>query len=203
MTSLRARIAALLITAIVSVVALATLAASTALGPPPPAAILEPLARQLQLVAALAEANPVALTQQGGVILNSPAAGDREDSASRYLVSALADLGPEREAMVSRRAGDVALTASVRLRDGNWLVTPLPNIKPPPDQWRILALWISLIAIGAGAVSLYAAWMVTRGPGARARLSRDPRHGAGAQPAVRAAEIGDGKPDAPDCRCRP
>ena len=162
MTSLRARIAALLITAIVSVVALATLAASTALGPPPPAAIMEPLARQLQLVAALAETNPVALTQQGGVILSAPAAGLRDEAATSYLISALAGLDPEREAVISRREGDAALTASVRLRDGNWLVSPLPNMKPPPGQWRILALWISLIAIGAGAVSLYAAWMVTR-----------------------------------------
>lgn len=162
MTSLRARIAALLIVAIVTVVGLATLAASTALRPPEPAGIIGPIARQLQLLSALSESDAPLLTGRGVVLQAEPAGGRVDPRMTEFLQAGLARTGPERKAIVTRMDNDPALTASVALDGGNWLVTNIPDLSPPPGRWRVLALWVVFIVAGAGAVALYAAWLVTR-----------------------------------------
>ncbi len=162
MTSLRARIAALLIAAIVTVVVLATLAASTALGPPSPQTTMEPVAQQLQMLAALAESEPERMGPAGFMIQPMPAGGTGDEGMTGFLRAGLARTGRPREAVVTRLAEDVALTASVRLDSGGWLISPVPDMSPPPGRWAVLALWIALIAAGSVAVALYAAWMVTR-----------------------------------------
>lgn len=89
MTSLRARIAALLITAILTVVGLATLAASRALTPPPPSATMEPIARQLHILVRLAQEDPTAMRDAGEMIRDRPAEGEPNDRLSRFLTRAL------------------------------------------------------------------------------------------------------------------
>lgn len=164
MTSLRARIAALLIVAIITVVGLATLAASMALRPPEPAAMITPIARPLQAMAALADTDPHIFDAQGFTVRSHPAEGQADDRMTGILGQGLAALGPGREVKVTRTGlgDDITMTASLQLADGQWLIAQIPYMSPPPERWRVLALWVVLIGAGAGAVALYAAWMVTR-----------------------------------------
>ena len=162
MTSLRARIAALLIVAIVTVVGLATWAASMALRPPEPAAMITSIARPLQALADLAETDAARLERQGFTVSAQPDAGTPDARTTAILQSGLAAIGSDREARVTRDADDVAMTASLHLQDGRWLTAAIPYMSPPPERWRVLALWVTFIVAGAGAVALYAAWMVTR-----------------------------------------
>ena len=161
MKSLRARLAALLIAAIVSVVGLATLAASIALHPPTPEATIEPIARQIAVLARLADRDPGAVTAAGGVISATPAAGQMDPRISGFLAQGLIKVGANLPVRVTRQEGLPTYTASVDL-GGSWLITALPDHKPSTDGWVIFTLWIVLIMLGATAVSLYAAWRLTR-----------------------------------------
>lgn len=162
MMSLRSTIAALLIVAILSVVGLATLAASRALRPPEIAATIEPIAAQLALLARLATSDPRALTREGGVLQDRPAAGRLYAKKTSLLMLALMKAGEDHTAVVTRVAGDKALTASVDLGQTGWLVAPIPDFSPPDDQWVIFAIWLTMIVIGSVAVSLYAARRLSR-----------------------------------------
>lgn len=162
MTSLRARIAVLLILAIVSVVGLATFAASRALLPPLPEATMEPLARQLHTLTGLAEADREAALAAGIVLQPSPAAGLEESGMSRFLTRALERTGTPRTAVVTRAADTPVLTASVGLGTGEWLVSDIPDLRPPSGGRLVLAGWIVLIVAGSTAISLLAASKITR-----------------------------------------
>ncbi|TRW99378.1 HAMP domain-containing protein [Paracoccus sp. M683] len=178
MTSLRARITALLIAAILAVVGLATFAASRALQPPPPETTIEPIARQIHLLAALAQTAPQALRQAGGTVQDQPAAGGEVlERMSRFLTRALDRTGPPRSAIVNRTGSEGTLTASVALDGGGWLITPVPDPAAPDNQWRSLAVWLAVIVTGSGALSFYAARRLTRPlellEGAASRIGAD------------------------------
>ncbi|WP_138473430.1 ATP-binding protein [Poseidonocella sp. HB161398] len=158
MTTLRARIAALMILAILAVAGLATLAASRALVPPPPQATIEPVARQIQLLARLAETG----TTDGLALAATPAAGAPVAPAARFLGRALEKTGPARAVEVVRGPDSPALTASVQLAGGRWLAVAIPDMSPPEGGWKIFAIWIAVILAGAAAVSLYAAERLVR-----------------------------------------
>ncbi len=160
MASLRARITALLIAAILTVVGLATLAASRALQPPSPETTIEPVARQIHVLAELAALDPEAVIAAGGDVEERPASGEVLERMSIFLSHALARTGPRREIFVSRHEG--ALTASVALPGGGWLLTPVPDPAPPEGRWLILGIWIVTIVAGSGVVSFYAARRLSR-----------------------------------------
>ncbi|WP_253949037.1 ATP-binding protein [Mangrovicoccus sp. HB161399] len=162
MTSLSARIAALMIVAIVTVAGLATLAASRALVPPPPQATIEPIARQIQILARLAETDPAALRRAGGRLQAAPAAGVPDPHSTRFLNRALEKTGPHREVQVSHGSDLPAKTASVRLAGGSWLVSGIPDMSPPESGWQIFAIWIAVILGGSAVVALYAAQRLVR-----------------------------------------
>lgn len=189
MTSLRNRIAVLLILAIVSVVGLATFAASRALQPPLPQATMEPLARQLHVLAKLAQADRQAALVAGLVLQAAPATGREEMGMTRFLNRALERTGTARKAVITRSPDTPVLTASVDLGNGEWLVSDVPDMRPPPGGWKIMAGWIALIVAGSTAVSLFAASKITRPlellEGAASRVDSDgllahiPEEGAG------------------------
>ena len=165
MTSLRARITALLIAAILTVVGLATFAASRALQPPNPETTIEPVARQIHVLAGLAVADPAALTAAGGRVSDHPAPGEVLERMSIFLTHALRRTDPQPSSpalsvVVSREGGH--LVGSVALAGGGWLITPVPDPSPPEDRWLILAIWIGGIVAGSVAVSLYAARRLSR-----------------------------------------
>ncbi len=162
MTSLSARIAALMIVAIVTVAGLATLAASRALVPPPPQATIEPVARQIQILAGIAETDPGALAQAGGRLSAVPADGRADPHATRFLARALEKTGPHREVQVSHGTDLPAKTASVRLAGGGWLISGIPDMSPPESGWKIFAIWIAVILGGSALVALYAAQRLAR-----------------------------------------
>lgn len=177
MTSLRARITALLIVAILSVVGLATLAASRVLAPPSPEITIEPVARQIHVLAALAETAPESLRLAGGLVQDSPAGGEVLERMTLFLAHALQRTGAARDIIVSRDGKGEMLLASVGLSGGGWLVTPVPDPAPPDNQWVILAIWLGMIVIGSGVVSFYAARRLSRPlellEGAASRIGAD------------------------------
>lgn len=162
MMTLRTRIAALLIAAILTVVGLATLAAIQALHPPAPAATMEPVARQLHILAAIADADPDLLRAAGGVLQDRPAGGTRDDILGGFLAGALARTGEGFPATVSRLADAPTVTASVDLGEGRWLIAPIPDFSPPEGGWIVFAFWIAAIVAGTSLISLRAARKLTR-----------------------------------------
>lgn len=177
MTSLRTRITILLIVAILAVVGLATLAASRVLKPPAPEITIEPVARQIHILAALAETAPESLRQVGGLVQDDPAGGEVLERMTVFLADALQRTGEARRIIVSRDGPGEMLLASVGLSDGNWLVTPVPDPAPPDNQWMILAIWLGMIVAGSVGVSLYAARRLSRPlellEGAASRIGSD------------------------------
>ncbi|WP_298857630.1 HAMP domain-containing protein, partial [uncultured Paracoccus sp.] len=157
MNSLRARITALLLIAIVTVVGLATFAASRALQPPLPEATMEPVARQIGLLARLAANDPALASGAGVRLQDGPAAGPGSDRLTRMMSHALAATGSSYRVQVSRPEDMPAPVVSVFLGDAGWLVTEMPDPSPPDQGWVILTIWIAMIICGSAIVSLYAA----------------------------------------------
>lgn len=162
MNSLRNRIALLLISAIVTVVVLATLAASTALSGPTPDTTMDPVARQLHLMIRMVETDPADARTAGIFVRQAPATGLEEQRLSGFLTKALNRTGPSRLAIVARNHDQSVLTASVKLESGLWLIAEIPDFSPPPGSWRILIGWIVLIIFGSAAVSIFAASKITK-----------------------------------------
>lgn len=162
MTSLRTRIAALLIVAILTVVGLATLAASRALQPPSPAATMEPVARQIHVLARLATDAPELVLAAGGRLQDQPHEATGDDRLSGFLAHALTMTGESYSVIVSRAQGTGVVTASVDLGPAGWLVSDIPDFSPPSDGWVIFTIWIVMIFVGSSLVSLYAARRLVR-----------------------------------------
>ncbi|AYD03765.1 ATP-binding protein [Neorhizobium sp. NCHU2750] len=162
MTRLRNRIVLLLVAAIITVVGLATFAASRALGPPPMNGRLEAQATQLRLVAALVERDRPAAVAQGASISDHPAIGDIDRHMTDELSDVLARSGSPLKVLISRHPESRATTASVELSDGLWLVMAWMEQGPPPGGWITLAIWAALIVIGSAAVSIFAASKIVR-----------------------------------------
>lgn len=162
MSSLRNRIAALLIISIIAVIALATVVADRTLQPPPPDATIEPLARSLAFAVTMAERDP-SLRQPGYFqIEQKPPEGDLDGMLSEFLEKALARVGEPRTAMVIRSPGNPAPMAAIAIEKGGWLVAEIPHMGPPPGGWKIFGMWIGLIILGSAAVSIFAASKITR-----------------------------------------
>jgi signal transduction histidine kinase len=156
MKSLGARLALLLLTAIVLVVIISSFVASLVMRGPRPDMTMEPVARQLSILATFAEKDKDAAVSSGLDIAAVPARGPRDEHLSGVLMDALSRIAEAREAIISRPApGDT--TASLRLSDGKWMVIPMPEFGPPPGGWRILMGWIGLIITGSVLVSIFAA----------------------------------------------
>lgn len=162
MSTLRNRVAALLILAIVTVVGLATFAASQALQPPLPEATIEPIARQIHLLISMVERNRSDAIASGLQLQTDPRPGDKDEGLSRFLMRSLQKTGEPRTAIVTESPTDPALIASVDLGDGTWLITEIPDLGPPPGRWSILAGWIFLIVVGSAMVSIFAASKIIR-----------------------------------------
>lgn len=161
MKSLRNRITALLILAIVSVVGLATLAATQALQHPKPEAIMDPTAKQFQFLIALVENDRKAAADEGVILSKQPASGEEDPGLSHFLMSSLARTGAPRLAIVTNSPDSPALTASLKLDNGDWLITELPDLRPPAGGWMVFAGWAVLIVVGSVAISIYAAAKIT------------------------------------------
>jgi signal transduction histidine kinase len=162
MTSLRTRIAILLVVSIVGVVGLATLAVLSVVRGPAPEVTVEPLARQIQLLTQLL---PSDVSNESGLridLRNHPAAGEEDERGTRFLNEALRRSGSALPAIVAHMESKPGKVASVQLPDGRWMIVDIPDFSPPADRWFVLSGWITLIVLGATAVSLYFAAVLTR-----------------------------------------
>lgn len=157
MRSLRNRLVLLLIVAIITVVGLATFAASRALVPPVPEATMGPIARHLHFLASLVERDRQNAVAMGVTLRDTPAEGTEIEPMSHFLGRALARTGMARTAMVVQAPATPLLVASIRLGEHDWLVAEIPDLRPGPGAWRALAGWIVLIVLGSTAVSIFAA----------------------------------------------
>lgn len=162
MNSLRNRIAFLLVAAIIAVVALATIAADRALQPPPPGMTLDPLTRQLALIAKMTEASPTIAREAGVRLQGSPDEGMVDDRMSAFMTDAMARFDGVRAVIVTHHDGTPSPIASVPLSSGEWLVMDIPERGPPPGGWKIFGMWIVLIVIGSAFVSIHAARRIVR-----------------------------------------
>lgn len=139
MSSLRNRIAALLIVSIIAVIALATVVADQTLQPPPPDATIEPVARSLAFAVTMAERDP-SLQQPGYFrIEQKPPEGDLDGMLSEFLEKALAQVGEPRTAIVIRAPGSNAPVAAIALEKSGWLVAEIPHMGPPRAAGRFSA----------------------------------------------------------------
>ena len=161
MTSLRTRIAAVLITAIVAVVLMASFVATRMMSPPHPEVTIEPIARQLGTILAL---------MQTGVESPAPALRPQPDNGpldpfmTQLLTEALRRTGTPLEGRITGKRGGTgaAMTASVRAPDGGWLVMQIPSLAPPEGRGQALAIWLGLIVLGSAVIALHMARMLTR-----------------------------------------
>ena len=156
MKSLGARLALLLLTAIVLVVISSSFVASLVMRGPRPDMMIEPEARQLAVLAAFAEKDRAAAASAGLIVAPTADDSPRDEELSRFLVEALLRISSMREAIISRQSTG-EMIASLKLSDGKWLVTPMPQHGPPPGGWKILVGWLGLIIIGSVLVSVFAA----------------------------------------------
>lgn len=162
MTSLRMRIAILLIASIVGVVGLATLAVVSVIRGPAPEATVEPLARQIRLLTELLPTEAAGRAQTDIDLRDRPAEGEPDERATQFLNEAFKKSGSALTAVVARAVGRPGIVASVPLASGHWLILDVPDYSPPRDRWLVLSGWIILIVLGATAVSLYFAAVLTR-----------------------------------------
>ncbi|PZM15337.1 ATP-binding protein [Rhizobium tubonense] len=162
MRSLGARLALLLVTAIVLVVITSSFAASLVMRGPRPGTTMEPMARQLRILAKLAEGDRAVALAAGVVVSGAPAPGARDERLSDFLTQALRRTGEPRDVVATRHSMTTSATVSLRLADGRWMLVPMPDFGPPPGGWKILAGWLTLIVIGSTVVSVFAASKITK-----------------------------------------
>lgn len=163
MKSLRHRIVLLLILAIVTVVGLATFAASRVLQPPPQDDRIDRLARQLLVFVAFIDKDPQAARAAGLTVQDRAVAGGFDDRMmSDRLSMALHNAGSNAQAQITILDEPHRAVASIYLGPERWLVTDLNDGGPPPGGWMVLAGWGVLIVIGATCVSIFAAAKIIR-----------------------------------------
>ncbi|WP_337269919.1 ATP-binding protein [Oryzifoliimicrobium ureilyticus] len=156
MRSLGARLALLLLTAIVLVVISSSFVASLVMRGPLPDLMIDRTAQQLAILAAFAEKDRVMAESAGVTVAPMSADGPIDEELSQSLKKALRRISIMREAIITHRSPN-ELAASLKLSDGNWLIMPMPPHGPPPDGWKILVGWLGLIIIGSVLVSIFAA----------------------------------------------
>ncbi len=163
MKSLRQRIVLLLILAIVTVVGLATFAASRVLQPPPQDDRIERLARQLLVLVAFIDSDPQAARAAGLKVQDRAVTdGFQDRMMSDRLSLALHNAGSTAQAQITLQDQPHRAVVSLYLGPERWLVTELNDGGPPPGGWMVLAGWGVLIVIGATCVSIFAAAKIIR-----------------------------------------
>ncbi len=151
MSSLRVRLAVLLVVAIVSVVTLVTGLVLALVSPPVSGRTVEPVARQLELIFKAADAHPAEFT-----LLPAPPPVPADASATRRLRAAIAD-GRRADLTVVRTLPSAPLQAALRIGGQGWLVVPVPDLPPEQGPLHVLLGWLGLITVGATSIAVYVA----------------------------------------------
>jgi signal transduction histidine kinase len=159
-TTLRVRLALLLVVAIVAVVGLATAAAVLVIGPPVRDKPFLVMAAQVRALHALA-AERAEVAGPAAPALSPRPAGEIAQPVTRLLQQALDATGPPLAAEVVR-APDRTLSLAVPVGGDGFLVLPFDDRPPPAGGWAILVGWMAAIVVGVAAVALVVANRLTR-----------------------------------------
>jgi signal transduction histidine kinase len=146
--TLRAKLAMLIAVAIISSVGILTGVLIYLLGPPDERQAIDPLAEQVQLLERIAREAPALVS-----IHQKPAEGELVADITSWLRDRLRARGVPRDVLVSRDARDLPML-SIPVDQG-WLVTQIPDLPPEGGFFRILLLWLAIIAFGAIAIALF------------------------------------------------
>jgi signal transduction histidine kinase len=144
--TLRAKLAILIAVLIVSVVGISTSLLLYLFKPPDERAI-DPMVEQVQLLEQVARLAPALIT-----VRQHPAGGEIEANLTGWLREALRARGIPRDVVVSRKNGLPLLSIPV---DQGWIITQVSDLPPRGGGFKILLMWLSLIASGALAVALF------------------------------------------------
>jgi len=152
MNTLRAKIALLLVVAIVSVVGILTWVMIALLGPPPPQRTTEPLADQVEMFLRVAKHDTSALT-----LAPEPSGGDPRENATARLRTELASRGLDLPVTISRKDWNAPLVVSIPIASKGWLLMPIADLPPQRKPWYGLLKWLALITVGVSAIAIFAA----------------------------------------------
>ena len=152
MNTLRAKIALLLVVAIVSVVGILTWVMIALLGPPSPQRTTEPLAEQVEMFLRVAKQDTSALA-----LVPEPAGGEPRENATERLRTELAKRGHALPVTISRKDRDAPLVVSIPIEGKGWLLMPISDLPPQRKPWYGLLKWLALITVGVSAVAIFAA----------------------------------------------
>lgn len=159
MRSLRFRIAAILIGAIVIVVLVATTAVIFALSQPDPDRMVVPVASQIVAISSFLDENADPASQ---LTVEAKQMGPSRPDLNAALQTRLSQSGVDLPVTVHDKIEQEGQLALVEVA-GRQLAIEFPNMDgPPPELWIALAYWLGLIVLGVIAVSLFMAYRVTR-----------------------------------------
>jgi signal transduction histidine kinase len=150
--TLRAKIAILLVVAIVSVVGIITWVMLAMLGPPPPERTIEPVADQIEMFLRVAKQDASALT-----LVPEASPGDLRENASARLRAELASRGHELPVTITRKDWNAPLVVSIPIDGKGWLLMPISDLPPQRKPWYGLLKWLALITVGVTAIAVFAA----------------------------------------------
>lgn len=162
MKTLRAKLTALLVGAIVLVVLLATGITFLLLKPPRFEMAEDATAIQLGMIADLMAsqpANPGIAGAEFVGVKEAPAGGPVAEGPTHGLNAALR--GRPEYVVVSDPPGAPWPVISARLGDGRWLLMPMSMTPPPDNRGWALAGWMLIFALGTTAVMVFAVRRLT------------------------------------------
>lgn len=159
--TLRVKVTALLVGAILLVVGLATAISFYVVVPISFRPMFDRESPQLAMMIRLAQASPdlpelkpyLSPVLPAGIVLDMP---------SRGLTDSLARSGINRQVVVVEGSEGRQPRAAVELAPGRWLVIPTGMPPPPPGRYLELSFWMCLIALGTTAVTTLAIRRLTR-----------------------------------------
>jgi signal transduction histidine kinase len=155
--TLRAKIAILLVVAIVSVVGLLTVMLFYVLGPPKRVHSLNPIAQQVETLVRVVDegTNVISLVPQ-------PAPGLRHQILTQRLREALSARGLNLAVTVTRSGRGAPLVVSIPIEGRGWLLFPISDLPPQGVPWWVLMRWLLLITFGATAIAVFVANRMVR-----------------------------------------
>jgi signal transduction histidine kinase len=160
MNTLRVRIALVFVLLILAVEGSILGAALLVLGPPGPPHSIDPLARQVVMLAGLAATAP----QPTPFVSPTPDVlrGAPEPALTDWLRQALRGLGSDLAARVERPASPGPFVVAVPIEGRGWLEMPMPDLPPPGGFFRPLLVFLFVVTSTAVTVALLAAYRITK-----------------------------------------
>ena len=166
MNTLRARVTLLLIVAIVTVVATASLIGVSLLRPPLPEMTVDPMARQLRLIADLVRhaADPGSAAPQSADVEQHPAPypGEQIDRFSQALQDAMRRTGPDLPLRVTRPNLEAPAVISVEIAPQHWLWLTTAGLPIPQGLPLAFTSWMVMLVLGASCIAFIMVGIIVR-----------------------------------------